>query len=280
MERLWTPWRMRYINGDAREDGCIFCERLEAANDVKSLILFRGQHTFTIMNLYPYNSGHIMLVPNAHASDPALLSTETLHEMGETLPVLTTALQRVLNCAGFNVGLNIGAVAGAGVVGHLHQHIVPRWLGDANFMPILASTMVIPETIPVTYAKIRAEIQREMSSMDAASFVLLDRVRSLVLLCQGALPRVDLVADQPVWQSLIEAVPREIKWFELAGWAGADVAAPIDDSSIVLTLRGEIGPDLSTGWEAFRLDSPVLDAGTRSVLERAQEQLAPDSSTG
>ncbi|HEV2074079.1 MAG TPA: HIT domain-containing protein [Thermomicrobiales bacterium] len=271
---------MRYINGDAREDGCIFCERLEAANDVESLILFRGQHTFTIMNLYPYNTGHIMLVPNAHASDPAQLSMEALHEMGETLPVLTTALRTVLNCSGFNVGLNIGAVAGAGVAGHLHQHIVPRWLGDANFMPILASTMVIPETIPVTYAKIRAEIQREMSSVDATSFVLIDRVRSLVLLRQGALPRVDLVADQPVWQSIIEAVPREIKWFELAGWAGADVAAPIDDSSIVLTLRGEIGPDLSTGWEAFRLDSPVLDAGTRSVLERAQAQIAPGSSTG
>jgi ATP adenylyltransferase len=272
-ERLWTPWRMRYINGDSSEDGCIFCNRLEADDDVESLILYRGQHSFTIMNLYPYNTGHIMLVPNAHAPDPALLSTETLHETGEMLSVLTTSLRRVFNCAGFNVGLNIGAVAGAGVAGHLHQHIVPRWLGDANFMPILASTMVIPETIPVTYAKIRAEIQREMTRVDGASFVLLDPAGSHVLLRNGVLPTVDLVGDGPVWQSVNNAVPGEVKSFELAGWAGEKVATPMDDSPIVLTLRGEIGPDLPAGWGAFPPDSPVLDAETRLILERAQAQL-------
>lgn len=103
------------------------------------------------MNLYPYNTGHIMLVPNAHAPDPAQLMTDTLHEMSEMLPILTSSLRRVFNCEGFNIGLNIGAIAGAGVADHLHQHVVPRWQGDANFMPVLASTMVIPETIPVTY---------------------------------------------------------------------------------------------------------------------------------
>jgi ATP adenylyltransferase len=272
-ERLWTPWRMRYINGDTREDGCIFCNRLEADDDVASLILYRGEYSFTIMNLYPYNTGHIMLVPNAHASDPVELSKDALHEMGEILPVLTTSLRRVFNCAGFNVGLNIGAVAGAGVAGHLHQHIVPRWLGDANFMPILASTMVIPETIPVTYTKIRAELQREMSSLDAASFVLLDPANEHVLLRQGALPRADLLSNQPVWQSVINAIPGEVKSLELAGWAGANTAARVDDSSIMLTLRGEIGPDLPMGWEAFPLNSPVLDTETRSVLDRAQAQL-------
>lgn len=151
-QRLWTPWRMRYIGGDADEAGCIFCNRLTANDDVASLIVHRGEHCFAIMNLYPYNTGHVMIVPNTHVANIDELTAETLTEMALLLPVLTRALRRVLNCDGFNIGLNIGSVAGAGVADHLHEHVVPRWEGDANFMPIIGDTMVLPELIPATYA--------------------------------------------------------------------------------------------------------------------------------
>src|SRR5690606_12213301 len=120
-------------------------------------IVHRGESAFLIMNLFPYNTGHLMIVPNEHVASPEAASEAAIQGMAALLPPTLRALRRVLTCDGFNVGFNIGDVAGAGVAGHLHQHIVPRWKGDANFMPILASTMVLPELIPVTYAKVRAE---------------------------------------------------------------------------------------------------------------------------
>lgn len=159
MERLWTPWRMGYIGGP-KGSSCIFCDALSAGDDRARLILHRGQHTFVIMNLYPYNTGHLMIVPYSHTADLAALPTETLTEMTTLLPWLTTLLGRVLRPAGFNAGLNLGEVAGAGIAAHLHMHIVPRWAGDANFMPVLAHTAVLPELLPVTAAKLRGEIAR------------------------------------------------------------------------------------------------------------------------
>src|SRR5690606_22504301 len=123
-------------------------------------------HCFVIMNLYPYNTGHVMVVPNRHESDLDHLDEDTLTEMATVLPRILKSLRTVLGCDGFNIGLNLGSVAGAGVADHLHQHVVPRWEGDANFMPILAGTMVIPEMIPVTYAKTRAELIRVMDGAD------------------------------------------------------------------------------------------------------------------
>ncbi|HWV35839.1 MAG TPA: HIT domain-containing protein, partial [Thermomicrobiales bacterium] len=205
-ERLWTPWRMRYIGGQAKEEGCIFCNRLHGSDDVESLILYRGAHCFVIMNLFPYNTGHVMIVPNLHADDPSQLDAGTLHEMADLLPIVTRALKRNLNCQGFNVGLNIGSVAGAGIAEHLHEHVVPRWLGDANFMPILASTMVIPEVIPSTYAKARAELQRELlGNAEARLVVLLDDDRQL-LLVDGRLPVVAAGQDQSVARAALSAV--------------------------------------------------------------------------
>ncbi len=159
MEKLWTPWRMGYVGG-AREAGCIFCDKPAADDDRANLILHRGQHAFVIMNLYPYNTGHVMIVPYAHASTLATLPAAALAEMTTLLPWITALLERILRPAGFNVGLNIGDVAGAGIAAHLHMHVVPRWVGDANFMPILANTTVMPELIPVTQAKLLAEIAR------------------------------------------------------------------------------------------------------------------------
>ena len=157
-ERLWTPWRMRYVAGADREEGCIFCNRLAEKDDVQSLILHRGERAFVIMNLYPYNTGHLMIVPNAHVASPEDADPEVMREMAALRGPVLRALRRALSPDGFNLGLNVGAPAGAGVADHLHEHVVPRWQGDANFMPILASTMVMPELIPVTYAKLRAEL--------------------------------------------------------------------------------------------------------------------------
>src|SRR5262249_61815597 len=116
-----------------------------ADDDVRSLILYRGDRVFVIMNLFPYNTGHVMIVPNDHVPSPESADEATLSAIGTLLRPTLRALRRALNADGFNVGVNVGAVAGAGVADHLHQHVVPRWQGDANFMPILASTMVLPE---------------------------------------------------------------------------------------------------------------------------------------
>jgi ATP adenylyltransferase len=159
MERLWTPWRMGYIGGE-KGSGCVFCDAIAANDDRAMLILHRGQHTFVIMNLYPYNTGHVMIVPYTHTADLPALSAEALAEMTALLPWVTALLRRTLRPGGFNIGLNLGEVAGAGIAAHLHMHVVPRWVGDANFMPVLARTAVLPELIPVTYAKLRGEMQR------------------------------------------------------------------------------------------------------------------------
>jgi ATP adenylyltransferase len=151
---------MQYVGGGTREEGCVFCNRLAENDDVASLILHRGPRAFAIMNLFPYNTGHAMILPNDHVASPEELDDETAVEMARYLPVLLAAIRRALAPAGFNVGMNLGSIAGAGIAAHLHQHVVPRWQGDANFMPILANTKALPELIPVTYAKIRAELER------------------------------------------------------------------------------------------------------------------------
>jgi ATP adenylyltransferase len=228
-----------------------------------------------MMNLYPYNTGHIMLVPNEHANDPEQLPREALQEIGETLPLLTTILRRVFGCDGFNVGLNIGSVAGAGVAAHLHQHIVPRWLGDANFMPIMASTMVIPETIPVTYAKIRAEFDRELTGATSARFVLFDAMSEKVLLHNRHLPSALLEEDVPVWRGMVAAVPEGVVDLELAGWAGSESTRAVPPDAICLSLRGKVDKDLSDGWELIPIYEESLDEQTSAQISLAHAQLAP-----
>src|SRR5215207_392720 len=221
-EWLWTPWRMRYVAGADHEEGCIFCNRLAEADDVQSLILYRGPLTFVIMNLYPYNTGHLMIVPNAHVASPEDADPEVMREMAELRAPLLRALRRALSADGFNLGLNVGAPAGAGVADHLHEHVVPRWQGDANFMPILASTMVMPELVPVTYAKLRAELAAEVASGDRATDLVIvdDRMRALVD-GTGRLPRIESPGDEPVWRAAVrEARQRGATGVELLGWAG------------------------------------------------------------
>jgi ATP adenylyltransferase len=227
---------MRYIGGDAHVDGCLFCRRQAERDDVASLILHRGERAFIIMNLFPYNTGHIMLVPNEHVPTPAEASPETLAALGEWQRPVLRALRRALGCDGFNLGVNVGAAAGAGIVDHLHQHVVPRWVGDANFMPVLAATKVMPELIPVTYAKLRAELAREFGGADDIPVVIFDRVAAHVCLePDGALPRAIAAGDEPLWKAAVRvAQERSGRAAELLGWAGG---SPADSPERALALR-------------------------------------------
>jgi ATP adenylyltransferase len=223
LRRLWTPWRMKYVAHETEEDGCIFCNRLASDNDAKSLILRRTDLAFLIMNLYPYNTGHVMIVPIRHVSGPEDLIPGEIHSMGDLLLETLAAIRRVLNPAGFNVGMNIGAVAGAGVADHLHQHVVPRWQGDANFMPIIAGTMVMPELIQATYAKVRAELERALrpNDTDAVALVILSFDASQVLVTNtGRLPAVDPKLNEPIFGKAVEFVRSHGLEAEFVGWAG------------------------------------------------------------
>lgn len=149
---------MTYIGGDTASHGCIFCEKVAESDDEKNLILVRGETCFALMNLYPYNTGHLMIAPYAHVPSIQQMSVESLTEMMTLSQRLLGALQEALGAQGFNLGINQGAVAGAGIVDHAHLHIVPRWSGDTNFMPVLADVKVMPEFLESTYHKIRAQL--------------------------------------------------------------------------------------------------------------------------
>lgn len=153
-ERLWTPWRMEYILDDNKPDGCIFCDKPQEKDDRKNLILFRGEKVFVIMNLYPYNNGHIMISPYSHVSDISLLNDEEMFELGREMKRGVKVLKDAIKPDGFNIGMNLGKAAGAGIDDHLHLHIVPRWSGDTNFMPVMSGVRVMPEYIDDTYMKL------------------------------------------------------------------------------------------------------------------------------
>ena len=150
---LWAPWRMAYIGGP-RSEGCLLCDLPRERKDRESLILHRGPRTYVVMNRYPYNNGHLMIVPYRHCGDFCELSPEDSLELMHETQRATRILQRIFGAEGFNVGMNLGKVAGAGIVEHLHIHVVPRWMGDTNFMPVLADTKVMPDYLEATYEKL------------------------------------------------------------------------------------------------------------------------------
>lgn len=274
-DRLWTPWRMRYITGGAREQGCIFCNRLSANDDVDSLILYRSDHAFVIMNLYPYNTGHVMVVPNTHESDLDALDDATLVDMARLVPRVVSALRRVLGCDGFNIGLNLGADAGAGVAEHLHQHVVPRWEGDANFMPILAGTMVIPEVIPATYAKVRADMEREIHGTRSFDIVVVsDEATPKLWLRDGTIPAIAPEEGQSVGRATLTALAIDAS--EIVGWSGDLMAAPGSTIRPGLLARSP-GTPAGEGWSPVdpASISGIADEQTRSTLDRAWRQAYP-----
>jgi len=159
MERLWAPWRIGYILSDKKEEGCIFCNALRAKNDEEKLILYRSEHSFIIMNLYPYNAGHIMVVPNRHLNTPLELTEKEQLDLFKLVNMGVKAIQKVMKPDGFNLGMNLGKTAGAGIDDHIHIHIVPRWNGDTNFMSTVSDTKVISEALKETYKKLRGAIE-------------------------------------------------------------------------------------------------------------------------
>ncbi len=155
MKRLWSPWRMTYIEHAKNEKGCVFCNAQAKQQDsVENLIAFRGTFSYVILNRYPYTSGHLMVIPFAHASNLESLDSKTRAEMMELTSQCTTALKIIYKTESFNIGVNIGEAAGAGVLGHVHIHIVPRWVGDTNFMSTVGETRVLPEALEDTYKKV------------------------------------------------------------------------------------------------------------------------------
>jgi len=159
LDTLWAPWRIEYILSN-KTDGCFLCEAYarDPESDHETLILARGETFFSIMNRYPYNSGHILVTPIRHAANLTELTSEERVELMDCLTGHLEAIRAGLNPDGFNVGVNLGKVAGAGLEEHVHVHIVPRWAGDSNYMPVTGGTNVVPEALEATFARIRAHL--------------------------------------------------------------------------------------------------------------------------
>ena len=156
MERIWAPWRIRYIE-TGKTEGCILCEKPVENNDAQNYILYRGEKNFVILNSYPYNPGHLMVAPYRHVSSPEELNEAERNEHYEIVSRCISILRQVINPGGFNVGMNIGKAAGAGIEDHIHTHVVPRWQGDTNCMPVLADVRVIPQALADTYQKLKGK---------------------------------------------------------------------------------------------------------------------------
>ena len=154
MDHLWTPWRKKYVQGQHDDQGCIFCMAAAAEDGVENLIFFRGIYNYMILNRYPYTNGHLMCVPYAHEERLEDLDRDTRVEMMDLITKAVRVLKEVYHPEGFNIGLNLGEIAGAGVAEHLHMHIVPRWAGDTNFMTAVGSTRVLPESLVETYQRV------------------------------------------------------------------------------------------------------------------------------
>ena len=155
MDILWTPWRMEFIMGD-RPSECIFCDKPRESRDRENYILYRGRHGYIILNAFPYNNGHLLVIPYAHENTLEALDAETAAELMALTQRGIAALRRSMSPDGLNVGVNIGKAAGAGIADHVHIHIVPRWNGDTNFMPVVGSVRIVPELLKTTYDKLIA----------------------------------------------------------------------------------------------------------------------------
>ncbi|NUQ00498.1 MAG: HIT domain-containing protein [Armatimonadetes bacterium] len=167
MDRLWAPWRMTYIESPKKPvAGCVFCLAPDSADDSERQVLVRGDCCFAMLNRYPYNNGHLMVVPYEHASRLSEVSPEAQAEMMRMATGWTEVLADLMKAEGFNLGLNLGAAAGAGIKDHLHLHIVPRWHGDTNFMPVVGQTKVMPEELSVTWQRLRAAWRTRFGAAD------------------------------------------------------------------------------------------------------------------
>lgn len=155
MDYLWTPWRYQYVTTADKLEGCPFCHKRDIGDDRKALIVHRAQHCFIILNLFPYTSGHAMIVPYDHIDSLQKLTPEAANEMMELTRRMETVLRKLYNPDGINLGMNLGKAAGAGVAGHIHMHILPRWVADASFMTTVSETRVLPEDLETTWRRMK-----------------------------------------------------------------------------------------------------------------------------
>jgi len=157
LDKLWAPWRITYVS-NTRLKGCIFCKAFKEKKDKKNFVVLRSDHSFAILNTFPYNNGHVMVVSKRHVSSIENLNDNEILDLNRVVTKMIRSLKIALNPAGFNVGMNLGKVAGAGIDKHLHIHIVPRWLGDTNFMPVLSDTKIISQSLSELYKKLTKHI--------------------------------------------------------------------------------------------------------------------------
>jgi ATP adenylyltransferase len=161
MDYLWTPWRYQYMAQfrEGKQPDCIFCDAIELNRDEETLIVHRGEQAFVILNRFPYTSGHVMIVPYAHVAELKLCAPGTLGEMMDLAQKVESLFLQTYKPDGMNLGMNLGRAAGAGVTGHLHLHMLPRWIGDSNFMTVTGETRIHPEELSTTYEKIKKGFQ-------------------------------------------------------------------------------------------------------------------------
>lgn len=161
MDRLWSPWRYDYIvsgSADPESNGCVFCKlRDDPDKDEANFVIHRASHSFIVLNIYPYISGHLLIVPYEHVSELDAAKKETTDELMDLTKRCQTALREAYQPSGFNIGMNLGGSAGAGIVDHIHIHVLPRWIGDTNFMTTVSNTRVIPEDLATTYRKLHGK---------------------------------------------------------------------------------------------------------------------------
>ena len=162
MNKLWAPWRMEYIRAKRdKDEGCVFCIKCGSENDRDNLVLHRGKKAFVLMNLYPYNNGHIMVCPYDHVETTESLSNECMSEIMALADIAMAIFRRTMQAQGFNFGANIGVSGGAGIADHIHFHVVPRWVGDTNFMPVFGHTKVMVDGLFETYDKLKPEFDKQ-----------------------------------------------------------------------------------------------------------------------
>lgn len=155
MKQLWAPWRMAYIDEGRKEQGCVFCDKFRAENARDALILTQSTHSVVMLNKYPYNNGHLLVAPKRHAGDLSSLPPEEYNDLNEILRSAARVVRQALNPSGLNLGMNLGKCAGAGIEDHMHWHVVPRWEGDTNFMPVVAETRVMPQHLLDSYDRLK-----------------------------------------------------------------------------------------------------------------------------
>jgi ATP adenylyltransferase len=161
MDYLWTPWRYAYVSSTEKSGGCVFCDAPKENDDARTLIVYRGQYCFVILNAYPYTPGHVMIVPYAHLDELQKLPSDAATEMMALSQRMETVLRELYRPDGINLGMNIGKAAGAGIAGPIHMHVLPRWVADANFVSVVGETRILPEMLDVTWGRMREAIIKQ-----------------------------------------------------------------------------------------------------------------------